>query len=148
MRGRPSPGAARFTPAVRHGLAGDSGRPRHPFGTRASNPERGSGTILAAALGLVVMTAMALVLLLAQSAVMASRAASAADLAALAAADAARGLTAGDPCAIAADVAARHSARLTGCAEGTGETVEVRTELEARTLAGAATGHARAGPPP
>ncbi|WP_247041022.1 Rv3654c family TadE-like protein [Arthrobacter rhizosphaerae] len=113
-----------------------------------SRHERGSGTVLAAALGLVVMTAMALVLLLAQSAVMASRAASAADLAALAAADAARGLTGGEPCAIAAAVAARHDARVTACAQGTGHTVEVRTELQARTVVGAATGHARAGPPP
>ncbi|MGX9899940.1 Rv3654c family TadE-like protein [Arthrobacter sp. SA17] len=113
-----------------------------------SHPERGSGTVLAAALGLVVMTAMVLVLLLAQSAVMASRAASAADLAALAAADAARGLTVGEPCAVAAAVAARHNARVTACAEGTGQTVEVRTELAARTVVGAATGHARAGPPP
>lgn len=110
--------------------------------------ERGSGTVLAAALGLVVMTAMALVLLLAQSAVMASRAAAAADLAALAAADSARGLTGGEPCAVAAAVAARHDAIVTACALGTGQTVEVRTELEARTVVGAATGHARAGPPP
>ncbi|MFM9276321.1 hypothetical protein ACKAE7_20840, partial [Pseudarthrobacter sp. NKDBFgelt] len=48
-----------------------------------TNRERGSGTVLAAGLALVVMTAMALMLLLAQSAVLASRAASAADLAAL-----------------------------------------------------------------
>lgn len=113
-----------------------------------SEHERGSGTVLAAALGLVVIMAMAFVLLLAQSAVMAARAASAADLAALAAADAARGLTGGDPCTVAAAVAARHDARVTACAEGTGQTVEVRTELEAQTVVGAATGHARAGPPP
>ena len=92
--------------------------------------------------------AMALMLLLAQSAVMASRAAAAADLAALAAADALRGLTVGDPCAVAADVAARHAASVVSCTEGAGQTVEVRTELEARTMLGAATGHARAGPPP
>jgi secretion/DNA translocation related TadE-like protein len=113
-----------------------------------SHHERGSGTVLATALVLVVMMAMALVLLLAQSAVMASRAASAADLAALAAADAARGLTGGEPCSVAAAVAARHGARVTACAEGTGQTVEVRTELGDRTVVGAATGHSRAGPPP
>lgn len=110
--------------------------------------ERGSGTVLAAGLALVVMMAMALMLLLAQSAVMASRAAAAADLAALAAADALRGLTSGDPCNVAAEVADRHDAAVVSCAEGAGQTVTVRTELIARTLLGAATGQARAGPPP
>jgi secretion/DNA translocation related TadE-like protein len=117
-------------------------------GAVTSHPERGSGTVLAAALGFVVLTAMALMLLLAQSAVMASRAASAADLAALAAADAARGLTSGDPCAVAAAVAEQHHSRILACVDGDGETVEVRTELEDRSLLGTATGRARAGPPP
>ncbi|MET3720685.1 MULTISPECIES: Rv3654c family TadE-like protein [unclassified Arthrobacter] len=112
------------------------------------HPERGSGTVLAAGLALVVIMAMALLLLLAQSAVMASRAAAAADLAALAGADALRGLTPGDPCTVAADVAARHDAVLVTCTEGAGQTVEVRTQLTARTMLGAASGHARAGPPP
>jgi secretion/DNA translocation related TadE-like protein len=112
------------------------------------HPERGSGTVLAAGLALVVIMAMTLMLLLAQSAVMASRAAAAADLAALAGADALRGLTPGVPCAIAAEVAARHHALLTSCAEGAGQTVEVRTMLNGRTLLGAASGHARGGPPP
>jgi secretion/DNA translocation related TadE-like protein len=111
-------------------------------------PERGSGTVLAAGLALMVMMAMSLLLLLAQSAVLASRAASAADLAALAAADALRGITDGQPCSVAADVAARHAAALVSCSEGDALTVEVRTELTERTLLGAASGHARAGPPP
>ena len=110
--------------------------------------ERGSGTILAAGLALVVMAAMAVVLLLAQSAVLASRAAAAADLAALAGADALRGVTQGEPCAVAAEVAARHAAVLLSCAEGRGQTLEVRTELEERSVLGPATGQARAGPPP
>ena len=110
--------------------------------------ERGSGTVLAAGLALVVMTAMAAMLLLAQSAVLASRAAAAADLAALAAADALRGITTGEPCSVAADVAARHAATVLSCSEGAGQTIEVRTELGERPLLGAATGHARAGPPP
>ncbi|WLQ07286.1 flp pilus-assembly TadE/G-like family protein [Arthrobacter oryzae] len=97
---------------------------------------------------MVVMVAMALMLLLAQSAVMASRAASAADLAALAAADALRGITQGVPCSVAANVAARHGAKISRCIEGGGDTVEVRTELLHRSMFGAATGHARAGPPP
>ena len=113
-----------------------------------TNRERGSGTVLAAGLALVVMTAMALMLLLAQSAVLASRAASAADLAALAAADALRGLAAGKPCTVAAEVAIRHGAVVVGCTEGAGKTVEVRTELVERTVFGAAHGRSRAGPPP
>lgn len=114
---------------------------------QARDSERGSGTVLAAGLALVVMMAMVLMLMLAQSAVMASRAASAADLAALAAADALRGLTPGEPCVVAADVAGRHAASVVSCTEGAGQTVEVRTELLARTAWGAATGRARAGPP-
>lgn len=112
------------------------------------HPERGSGTVLAGGLAIVIIVAMALMLLLAQSAVMAGRAAAAADLGALAGADALRGLTPGDPCAVAAEVAARHDAVLSSCAEGAGQTVEVRTMLNARSLLGAASGHARAGPPP
>jgi secretion/DNA translocation related TadE-like protein len=112
------------------------------------NRERGSGTVLAAGLALVVMMAMALMLLLAQSAVLASRAAAAADLAALAGADALRGVTDGEPCTVAAEVAARHAARMLSCSEGEGQTLEVRTELTDRSPFGAASGHARAGPPP
>ena len=110
--------------------------------------ERGSGTVLAAGLALVVMTAMALVLLLAQSAAMATRAAAAADLAALAAADALRGITDGDPCTVAAELAGRHAASLLSCFEGEGQTIEVLTELKERTILGTASGRARAGPPP
>lgn len=126
---------------------------RHPDSVRrgrvrAGASERGSGTVLAAGLALVVMMAMALMLLLAQSAVLASRAASAADLAALAAADALRGISDGEPCTVASDVAARHGATVVGCLEGAGQTIEVRTELLERTVFGTASGRARAGPPP
>lgn len=110
--------------------------------------ERGSGTVLAMALGLLVILATALIVLLSQSAVMASRAAAAADLAALAAADAARGLTAGEPCRVAEEVARRNGARLLSCWEGAGGTVLVRTELSTGTALGAATADARTGPPP
>ncbi|UVJ38838.1 Rv3654c family TadE-like protein [Arthrobacter sp. CJ23] len=114
----------------------------------AGQAERGSGTILAAALGIVVMLMTAGVLLLAQAGVMASRAASAADLAALAGADAARGITRGDPCSIAATVANRHSAALLSCTVVGGEIVEVRTQMAQHSPFGVATGRARAGPPP
>lgn len=110
--------------------------------------ERGSGTVLAAALGMVLILATSVVLLLAQSAVLASQTAAAADLAALAAADALRGLSAGEPCAVAAAVAARHDARLTSCTEKGDQSVEVRTRSSTGTFLGAAMGHARAGPPP
>lgn len=110
--------------------------------------ERGSGTVLAAALGMVLILATSFVLLLAQSAVLASQTAAAADLAALAAADALRGVSDGDPCAVAASVAARHNARLTSCTEGGDQSVEVRTQSSAGTVLGAATGRAKAGPPP
>lgn len=116
--------------------------------TNADGRERGSGTVLAAGLALVVITAMAVMLLLAQAAVLAGRAATAADLAALAGADALRGITTGDPCTVAADVAARHDATVLSCSEGSGQTVEVLAELGERPLLGAATGRARAGPPP
>lgn len=109
--------------------------------------DRGSGTILALGLGLVLITVAILVSLLAQAAMMASRAAAAADLAALAAADAARGITDGEPCAVAGEVARRHGATVLSCAEGAGETVQVRTQLEGVTWFGTATGLARAGPP-
>ncbi|MCU1531807.1 MAG: hypothetical protein JWO49_1378 [Arthrobacter sp.] len=110
--------------------------------------ERGSGTVLALGLGLVVLMAAVLVVLLAQSAVMASRAAAAADLAALAAADAARGIAAGEPCAVAREVANRNNAKVLSCTEGFGETVQVSTELSQAAMLGPATGLARAGPPP
>ena len=110
--------------------------------------ERGAGTVLALGLGLLVVLAAVLIALLAQSAAMASRAAAAADLAALAAADAARGIAPGEPCAVAADVAHRNGARVLSCEVGAGSTVQVRTELAVRTPLGAATGLARAGPPP
>jgi secretion/DNA translocation related TadE-like protein len=110
-------------------------------------PERGSGTVLAAGLAMMLMLAMALLLLLAQSAVLATRAAAAADLAALAAADALRGVTDGEPCSVAVEVAAQHAATVVSCSEGA-QTVEVRTRLTEQTMLGAATGRARAGPPP
>jgi secretion/DNA translocation related TadE-like protein len=125
---------------------------RHPQCSRnpecPDHPERGAGTVLALGLGMLVIAAAVLTLLLAQSAAMAFRAAAAADLAALAAADAVRGITPGEPCAVAAAVARRNGARILSCLEGPGSTVQVRTELETRTPLGGATGLARAGPPP
>ncbi|MGO4246674.1 Rv3654c family TadE-like protein [Paenarthrobacter sp. RAF54_2] len=114
----------------------------------ASHPELGSGTVLALSLGFAVLALLGGLLLLAQAGVMASRAASAADLAALAAADAARGIASGEPCAVAASVAGQQGATLTACDVVGGDVVELATELEQPFLFGTATGRARAGPPP
>ena len=144
------PGAYPRAYPHRPGASGDAPElpelPERPG--RALRGERGAGTVLALGLGLLVVLAAVLLAMLAQSAAMASRAAAAADLAALAAADAARGIAPGEPCAVAVDVAHRNGARVLSCAEGTGSTVQVRTELAFRTPVGAATGLARAGPPP
>ena len=89
-------------------------------------PEEGSGTVLALTIiaALLVVTVVIAGLI---GVVFANRRASAAaDLSALAAADAYRGLTEGDPCAVAADLAERHGARLESCTfPDRPETVEV-----------------------
>ena len=112
--------------------------------------EQGSGTVLAAGLALVMAFLLAGIVLLVQAQVAGSRAATAADLAALAGADAARGLAAGDPCQVAADIVTRHNAQLASCTvEGhPGTIVEVRTTIAVPGLPWPAQGRARAGPPP
>ncbi|MFF2843099.1 Rv3654c family TadE-like protein [Paenarthrobacter sp. NPDC057981] len=117
-------------------------------GTVSFDHERGAGSVLALSLGAVVTALVLGVLLLAQAGVMAARAASAADLAALAGADAARGLTPGEPCAVASEVVGRHNATLSSCVVTGGEVVEVVTELAYPFSWGVASGHAKAGPPP
>ena len=90
------------------------------------HPEEGSGTVLALTIiaALLVVTVVIAGLI---GVVFANRRASAAaDLSALAAADAYRGLTEGDPCAVAADLAERHGAHLESCTfPDRPETVEV-----------------------
>ncbi len=88
--------------------------------------EEGSGTVLALAIiaALLVLTVVIAGLIGAVSAN--RRASAAADLSALAAADAYRGLTEGDPCAVAANLAERHGAHLESCTfPNRPETVEV-----------------------
>ena len=88
--------------------------------------EEGSGTVLALTIiaALLVVTVVIAGLIGVVSAN--RRASAAADLSALAAADAYRGLTEGDPCAVAADLAARHGAHLESCTfPDRPETVEV-----------------------
>lgn len=89
-------------------------------------PEEGSGTVLALAIiaALLVLTVVIAGLIGVVSAN--RRASAAADLSALAAADAYRGLTEGDPCAVAAELAERHGAHLESCTfPDRPETVEV-----------------------
>ena len=88
--------------------------------------EEGSGTVLALTIiaALLVLTVVIAGLIGVVSAN--RRASAAADLSALAAADAYRGLTEGDPCAVAADLAERHGAHLESCTfPNRPETVEV-----------------------
>lgn len=94
--------------------------------SKNQRPEEGSGTVLAltiiAALLVVTVVIAGLIGVVSVN----RRASAAADLSALAAADAYRGLTEGDPCAVAADLAERHGARLESCTfPDRPETVEV-----------------------
>lgn len=94
--------------------------------SKNQRPEEGSGTVLALTIiaALLVMTVVIAGLIGVVSAN--RRASAAADLSALAAADAYRGLTEGDPCAVAADLAERHGAHLESCTfPDRPETVEV-----------------------
>ena len=94
--------------------------------SKTRRPEEGSGTVLALTIiaALLVVTVVIAGLI---GVVSANRRASvAADLSALAAADAYRGLTEGDPCAVAADLAKLHGAQLESCTfPDRPETVEV-----------------------
>jgi secretion/DNA translocation related TadE-like protein len=109
-------------------------------------PERGSATIDALTL-LVVLSTVAMGALTVGAMVVAKhRAGAAADLAALAAAAATLGEP--DACAVAADVARRNGAVLTQCARH-GRAVDVVVQVAGPTLLGfhpQLTGRARAGP--
>lgn len=94
--------------------------------SKNQRPEEGSGTVLALTIiaALLVLTVVIAGLIGVVSAN--RRASAAADLSALAAADAYRGLTEGDPCAVAAELAERHGAQLESCTfPDRPETVEV-----------------------
>ena len=100
--------------------------PTSKVSSENQRPEEGSGTVLALAIiaALLVLT----VVIAGLIGVVSSnrRASAAADLSALAAADAYRGLTEGDPCAVAEDLAERHGAHLESCTfPDRPETVEV-----------------------
>lgn len=120
--------------------------------------ERGSGTVLAISIIAVLILLLSLTAVLGAAAAAKAQAERAADLVALAAADTARGLSTGDPCTVAMEVATQNGTVLQECTVG-GEhpnevTVSVRREsgvvvithlVPAITLS--ASGTARAGPP-
>ncbi|MEG9249310.1 Rv3654c family TadE-like protein [Arthrobacter sp. Soc17.1.1.1] len=126
------------------------GRAAPPARQSRGDRERGAGTLLMAGLALMALLLIAAAALLLQAAAAASKAATAADLAALAAADVARGITPGDPCTAAGEVAHHHGATLQACSVGgTGPgTAVVRVSISGRGLLPDAVGAARAGPPP
>lgn len=119
------------------------------LGRRRAAEDRGSGTLYVAAAITVLAALVSGAVLVGKAHVAHGRAASAADLAALAAAQALVDGS-GDPCARAADIAARNRARIDSCAID-GETVVVTASVPVE-LGGlgvlAATARARAGPVP
>lgn len=123
------------------------------IGARNRALQRGSATVLVAALGLAAILMISALALLSQAAFSFQRAATAADLAALAAADAARGLSAGEPCQVAAEVATRQRATLVSCAVlgPMLDTVQVSTSVQLPVPLSSfferTTAQARAGPP-
>ena len=129
----------------RGGLRGDvrGGYRDGPRGTGRSG-ERGAATVMAVAIvGAVVALAVGVVAVLAAS-VASQLAANAADASALAAADAVSGAVAGEPCALASELAARNGARLVSCAiDGPAASVTVAVGRGAFD----AVATARAGPP-
>lgn len=112
--------------------------------------ERGAGTLLMTGLALLALVLIASAALLLQAASAASKAATAADLAALAAADAVRGITSGNPCGVAEEVAERHGAEVIECLLGTTGpgTSTIRVVVPVPGIIPDAQGAARAGPPP
>ena len=121
--------------------------------TLGQDPERGSGTVLGLALLLVGILACGAIALILSAGHAATRAGTAADLAALAAADTARGLREGEPCAVAVQIAGSNGAGVEHCALQGGQVVQVSVSLPVGfTFAGLnvyqARATARAGPPP
>ncbi|MCW4464012.1 hypothetical protein OK351_00585 [Glutamicibacter sp. MNS18] len=115
--------------------------------------EEGNGTVTGLLLVAVALLAAGCVLLFLAAGQAATRAGTAADLAALAAADTARGLRSGSACAVAAEISQANGAVLRECTvEPTGDTVrlvvgvDVRFSFAGMTLYQAAAS-ARAGPP-
>lgn len=93
------------------------------------------------------MLLFATALTLIQVHVAASRAAAAADLAALGAADAARGLVAAEPCSLAAETVAAHGAHMTDCNISAPGVAYIHVQVDT-PIGFTATAESRAGPKP
>jgi secretion/DNA translocation related TadE-like protein len=115
----------------------------------AADHERGSATVLLLAVVVVALVLATGVVALARAAHARGTAQAAADLAAIAAAEAAQRPAGGDPCAVAAQVAAANGAATAGCTVEAGGFVSVITTVTVVPLMGwrtTATGGSRAGP--
>lgn len=119
---------------------------------RCGDDECGASTVTGIALVAVIMLFFVTAAILISAALAASRASTAADLAALAAADAYRGLTSGDPCEKAARLVASNNAEMRSCTLESNQTVRVETAVKTPAILSwvipEAKGRARAGPPP
>lgn len=117
-------------------------RPRCRKPRLSDAAERGSGTVLAAALVAVLVSIMVAALMLASAVAASTRASAAADLASLAAAgQVVAGAGQPQACSAAAAVVTRHQARLSGC-RVSGLRVEIR--VSAAPAFGLPPAHARA----
>ena len=151
-------GGAVTGPAEHHAGGTVTGSTQRPVTVRPVAGDRGSGTVLALALGAGVVVLAALLGLLAGSILAGDRAHAAADLAALAAAarlqrvallgaeDEPGSAVGAEACPLADAVASRNGARLRSCEPGAAGTVIV--EVAADGPVGIVTARARAGPRP
>ena len=105
----------------------------------------GASTAMMLTVFAALMLLLAAALTLIQVHVAASRAAGAADLAALAAADAARGLMIAEPCSLAADTVAAHGAHMTECDISAPGVAHIHVQVEA-PMGLMTTAESRAGP--
>lgn len=113
---------------------------RHPI-----THDDGASTAMMLTVFAALMLLLAAALTLVQVHVAASRAAVAADLAALAAADAARGLMMGEPCALAAQTVDAHGAAMTDCQIADPGVAHIQVQIQA-PVGFTATAESRAGP--
>lgn len=107
--------------------------------------DEGASTAMMLTVFAALMLLLAAALSLVQVHVAASRAAVAADLAALSAADAARGLMVGEPCALAAQTVETHGAVMTECDVAAPGVAYIRVQL-AVPIGFTTTAESRAGP--
>lgn len=118
---------------------------RRTLKTRAITHDDGASTAMMLTIFAALMLLLAGVLTLIQVHVAASRAAVAADLAALSAADAARGLMIGEPCALAESTVIEHGATMTSCSIADPGVAHIQVQLPV-PIGLDATAESRAGP--